>query len=316
MQWTQIKTLFILCFLVLDVFLLVQFIQKQDKEDLEVLKDEQEESIQKKLAADDIEIRTELPEEELTGSYISINQQIFSEENRSMVKSTEDQETAIINNDFIISRLKEQVSIDSESSDEEIESLVKEKLKIISPDSYVFWDWNKELNVLLFFQEKKKKPLYYNRNGLILVFLNDRNEISFYTQALLGDVEKTKSQRKLSQPIQAIDVLYQKNSLNPGDEITKVDIGYYTRIPLENVTQVFAPTWKITVNNERNYFVNALEGYIFSSNDLTFLGDTLSKGIISKVNTIRDNKDLKQYFLTKLTKRIEIIDEINRSESE
>ncbi|ASN03825.1 two-component system regulatory protein YycI [Virgibacillus necropolis] len=312
MQWSQIKTLFILCFLVLDVYLLIQFSQKQDKEENDVSKQEQAATIEENLRAENIKISANLSGEDLKGSYISVKKQLFTEESSKTVKAAENQETAIIDKEFIISRLKEPAKIQEDATEDEITELVKSKLTLISPDSYVFWDWNKELNMLVFFQKKNDRPIYFNPNGIIFVFLNDKNEIDFYTQTLLGEVEEQESQKLLSKPIEAIKVLFQRNELNPDEEVTKADIGYYTRLPLENVTQVFAPTWKITVDNEMNYFVNALEGTVFSSNDVEFLIKSVST-IVSKVNQIDNNPDLKKYLLNQLTNRLEAI---NRSESE
>lgn len=311
MQWSQIKTLFILCFLILDVYLLTQFILKQQSADYEVLSEQQELTIKDNLASENITISADLPEENLKGSYISVKQQLFSDEDSSMVKAVESQETAIIDKEFIVSRLEKSVTIQDDATDEATAALVKSELKFISPDSYVLWDWNKELNVLIFFQEKNNRPIYFNQNGIILVFLNDKNEISFYTQTLLGEVEEQQSLESLTKAVQAINVLYQKDELNADTEVTKVDIGFHTRI-LADGPQVFAPTWKISINGKRNYFVNALEGYIFSSNDIEFLYESIA-AILIKVNTIDNNPDLKEYLLNQLTNRLEAI---NRSESE
>ncbi|WP_404450707.1 two-component system regulatory protein YycI [Virgibacillus necropolis] len=314
MQWSQIKTLFILCFLLLDIYLLTQYISKQQETDVESLTEEQESTIQENLKADNIKFNEEeLPDKDLEDSYISVQQQQFSEDALKPLKSLESQETVVIDQEFIISRQKDPLPIPEDASDEEIEALVKSKVPLISSDSYVFWDWNKELNVILFFQEKNKRPIYFNQNGIVLLFLNDKNEINFYTQTLLGEVkEQDDSKVLLMKALQSIKVLNQNNELNPGDEISNAEIGYHTRLPLPDGPQVFAPTWKVTVNDERNYFVNAIEGYIFSSDDVEFLNKAIQE-IIAKVGTIEGNKDLKQYFVNLLSKRLEVI---NRSELE
>lgn len=316
MQWSKIKTLFILCFFLLNIYLLTQYITKQKETDVESLTNKQESTIQENLEADNIKIDEDLPDKDIRDSYISVKQQQFSEESIKSIKSLENHETAVIDQEFIISRMKDPLPIPEDASDEEIDALVKSKLHLISNDSYVFWDWNKELNVLLFFQEKNKQPIYFNQSGIVLVFLNDKNEISFYTQTLLGEIEKQETEENpkvlLMKAIQAIKVLNQNSELIPGDEISKVDIGYHTRLPLPDGPQVFAPTWKVTVNGDRNYFVNAIEGYIFSSQDVEFLYSAIQK-IVTRVSTIDDNKDLKKYFITLLNKRLE---SINRSELE
>ncbi|MFZ3577703.1 two-component system regulatory protein YycI [Virgibacillus sp. DJP39] len=304
MQWSQIKTLFILCFFVLNVFLLVQFVNKQNKEDLDELKDQQEATIEENLKSENIKIRPEKLPEAKEGSYIKVVQQQFSEEDISMIKGIKKQTTAVINNDFIISKLNEPFPINQDASNDEIVGLVKKELEIISQESYVFWNWNEEMNVLVFFQEKKARPIYFNQNGMLLVFLNEKNEISFYTQSLLGEVVDKKEQVPLVKPLTAINVLYQKNSLISGEEVTAIDIGFYTRLADPDGPQVFAPTWKVSVDGERSYFVNAIEGYIFLNNDMEFLTNSI-KAIIEKVDRIENDSVLKNYLVNMLKKRLE-----------
>src|SRR5699024_2331884 len=125
--------------------------------------------------------------------------------------------------------------------------------------------------------------------GMILVFLNDENEIIFYTQAMLGEAESRQEKKTLIKPIKAIETLYSTNELNSGDRITKMDIGFHTRVPSSHGVQVFVPTWKVTVNGERNYFVNAIEGFAFSSNEYDFLEETIAL-YIERVND-SENRD-------------------------
>src|SRR5699024_4157797 len=83
--------------------------------------------------------------------------------------------------------------------------------------------------------------------------------------------EQKEEKRKLIEALQAVEVLYGVNQLNPGDEITQANLGFYTRTPFLSGVQVFVPTWKVTVNDEKHYFVNALEGLPFPSDDRDFL---------------------------------------------
>src|SRR5690625_2952033 len=100
MQWSQIKTLFILSFLILDIYLIVQFIDKQDQENMGIL--EQEEStIEQRLEDENITI-PDLPEEEENESFITVRPKIFTEEEMEIIGRLSNQKTAIVNN-FIVS---------------------------------------------------------------------------------------------------------------------------------------------------------------------------------------------------------------------
>lgn len=272
MQWSQIKTIFILCFLLLNVYLLIQFLDKQEQDDLSIL-ERQESTIEDELEADNITY-VELPEKESKESFISVGQKAFSEEELSQLNSDDNQEVILANESFIVSQFDKHPKIPLDGSNKEIEEAVKELINF--PDDYKFWDWNKEMNVLIFFQLEKDRPVYFNRNGLVLAFLNDQNEIVFYTQTMLDESEPRQEKKKLIKPIQAIETLYTSNELHTGDDITRIKMGFHTRVPSTHGVQVFVPTWKITVNKSRNYFVNAIEGFVFMSEEIDFLEETIT----------------------------------------
>ncbi|PAV28463.1 hypothetical protein CIL05_16120 [Virgibacillus profundi] len=299
MQWSKIKTLFILCFLVLNVFLVNQFMQKLEAADLAVLDEGQEESIEEKLESENISygnLESDIKED----SYISVTQKSYAEEEINQLTNFEDQTSEVINGNFILSQFQEPIPVPEDASSKEISTLVKNH--ILYPEEYTYWGWNKDMNVLIFFQLKDDRPFYYNQNGLVLVFLNEANEMMYYTQTMLGDVETQEEKKTIQQPIQALGTLYDRNELYSEDEITDVKIGYYARIITEGI-QVFAPTWRVEVNDERNHFVNAIEGQVFTSNDIEFITKTVETDI-EKIRDLDEENELKEPILTHLNQKI------------
>lgn len=301
MQWGQIKTLFILSFLILDIYLFVQFLDKQDQENVGILEHEYS-TIEQRLEDEDITIPS-LPEEEANEPFISVSQKIFTDDEIRLLNNFPNQEVAFVNN-VVISVFKKPVKVPENETEEGIESIVK--ASIIFPDEYRFWDWNKEMNVLILFQEKIGRPVYFNQNGVILVFLNDDNEMVFYTQTVLGDAKEREDKKKLITPIKAIETLYNANELSSGDKVTEIDIGFHTRVPLANGVQVFVPAWKVTVNDNKNYFVNAIEGWIFSSNEVNFLTESIEHDI-ERVQSMTDNEHFKLRVLSLLKDRLDSV---------
>lgn len=300
MQWGQIKTIFILTFLVLNIFLFTQFLEKQKQDDIGIL-EQQDSPIEDKLANENITIPEELPEVQEKEPFISVAQKVFTEEDLNSIENGAQQETEIVNQTFVISKLNDPIKVPENATDQTIEELVENI--IMSPEQYNFWDWNEDLNVLVFFQEKSERPIYFNQSGLVLLFLNDQDEISFFTQTMLGEEESRQDKRSLIDPMKAIETLFNANELRFGEEVTKVDIGLHSRVPLADGVQVFVPAWKVTVNNERNYFVNAIEGFVFSSNENKFIEDI----IVHDLDRIRKNMpeielrdDVIQFFTDKL----------------
>lgn len=302
MQWGQIKTLFILCFLVLNIYLIYQFLEKQNEADLRV-KEAPDASIETRLKNEDIKIG-DLPDEEIRESFISVKQEKFTEENKKDIKSLQNQESVVIEDKLVLSKFEKPIKVPDNAKDTEIATTVKQY--VLDGNDYTFWDWNKELNVLILFQKKSGQPVFFNQSGLLLVYLNDKNEMSFYTQTRLSEPDgKNTDKKKLIKAIRAVETLFKSNKLQSGDKVTKANIGFFTRVPFDNGVQVFVPTWKITVNDERNYFVNALEGYSFPSEDIEFLQTVLSS-TKEKVELLDDDVKMKASVLKELTEKLEI----------
>ncbi|MBY7145127.1 two-component system regulatory protein YycI [Virgibacillus sp. NKC19-3] len=306
MEWSKIKTLFIICFLILNAYLLIQFMNKQDQADLSVLEDP-ESPITDQLESENIttgDIEVDVTKE----SYISTGQKTFSEQERDQLESFDNQISEVINNDFILSVFEDPVSIPDDATREEITAMMEGL--ILHSDNYELGKWDTDNNVLFFFQVKNKRPVYLNQSGIVLVFLDEDNNMQFYTQTMLAEAEPQGDKRTLIEPIRAIETLYTRNQLYPDEEISRVNIGFYTRVPLENDEQVFAPTYKVVVNegsddgSERNYFVNAIEGTIFYSEESEFLNDTL-ESFISNVRTLDDESEVKDPVLNELETREE-----------
>lgn len=300
MQWKQIKTLFILCFLVLNVYLLFMFFDKQEASDYGVA-DSQTPALKELLESEDITISADLPEEELNESYISVSQKQFSDKDMEFLDGLDNQQTEVINSKMIISRFDEPVAIPEDADSSLITDLVKSR--VLSPDSYTYGTWNKKMNVLVFSQKKSGRPIYFNQSGIILIYLNDENEMTSYTQTMLGKTSTPSDKESLISPMTAIEVLFQDNRLWSGDEITEVNMGFHTRIPLESGEQLFAPTWAVTVNEEENFYVNAIENLVFSSNEETFLTDAISS-TIEKVQKLPDDNELNRFIINRLESKI------------
>lgn len=301
MQWNQIKTLFILCFLVLNIYLLYLLLDKQKEADIGVIERE-DATLEEQLESENITYG-DLPDVEDKEAFLSVKQKKFEKEDKKHLDDFSNQESIILDDNFIISEYKDPIKIPSDASAGTLSNLIKNDM--LYSEEYEFWSWNEQYNVLVFFQEKNERPIYFNRNGIILVFLNEKNEAISYVQTMLGDTEEAEDKKSLIQPIKAIETLYLTNQLNAGENVSNMKMGYHTRVPLADGIQVFVPTWKVSIDEERNYFVNAIEGFTFSGNDGDFLNETISTYHDSIRSASVENKDLKKTILEQLSNRLD-----------
>lgn len=269
MHWGQIKTLLILSFLILDIYLFMQFLEKKEVADIGVIEHEPS-TIEEQLNGESITIK-ELPDQEYEETYISLKQHLFTKDELKGLSNVPKQESFILNQNMVVSILDKAIALPSKKTDENMDDFLTSFAYY--GEEYTFWKRNEEKNVLVYFQNKLDRTIYYNDKGIILVFLNDDNEATHYIQTMLGEEETVAEKRKLITPMRAIETLYNANALFAGDEITRVNIGFHTRVPFESDVQVFVPIWKITVNEDHNYFVNAIEGFIFSTDEEEFFDE-------------------------------------------
>ncbi|MFU0791135.1 two-component system regulatory protein YycI [Virgibacillus proomii] len=292
MQWSQIKTLFILCFLILNIYLFIEFMDKQNRVDSFDQASTEEPTIEEMLKQENIKV-SDKHVDVTKDTYINVAPKKFTDVDIKKATDLKGQDVQLINKTLLVSRFDSPVPIpqDKTSMNELIRSYTA------FANDYVFYGWDKKTNVLLFFQQKKDRPIYFNRYGTILVFLNKDNEMVYYMQTMLGDAKEQGEPSKLLNPIKAIGYLYNQNELVSEDNVTSVDNGYYTRIGSETGSnQVFAPTYKIEVNKERNYFVNAVEGYVNAGDDTKFISDTI-KSNLSNFKQMNKDVDWKDDFI-------------------
>jgi len=301
MQWNQIKTLFILCFLILNIYLLYLLLDKQKEADIGVIERE-DATLEEQLESEDITYE-DLPEADDKEAFLSVKQKKFDSDDKDKLDDFSNQESVILDDNFIISEFKEPIKIPKDATSSTLSGLVKGDL--LYADEYKLWSWNKDFNVLVYFQEKNDRPIYFNRNGIVLVFLNEDNEAISYIQTMLGDTEEAEDKKSLIQPIKAIETLYLTNQLNSGEKVTDTEMGYHTRVPLADGIQVFVPTWRMNVDQERNYFINAIEGFTFSGNDADFLQETFETFSGSIHSASIKDKEFKKKILEQLSNRLD-----------
>lgn len=258
MDWTKIKSIFILTFLVLDIYLFYQFLQIRDANKYEFIT---EASFEDKLKADGITYIT-LPKAAAKDQYISAAPKGFTNKDLEQLKN---QRATIVNDTVIQSIFEKPVPLGKKFDSTELSSFIKDH--VLFGDQYVLWGKNDKKNTITFYQQYHQKPFYRNLSGMIILHLNKKNQIVSYQQTYLEDIDKLTAKEEILPPLKAIETLHQRGMLKQDSRITKAELGYSTLVQL-TASQVLAPTWHIVVDDKTNLYVNAFEGQIIDfSND-------------------------------------------------
>ncbi|MEK4657586.1 MULTISPECIES: two-component system regulatory protein YycI [Bacillus] len=257
MDWNRIKTIFIVTFFILDLFLVFQFIQKQDSNQLELMA---ETKVDQQLKDDKITIG-DLPKEPKKDSFITAKNKEFKEED---IRSLKNQTVTLRDLNTIESKLKEPLLNAKTLSKDKYSEFLKNY--VLDGQKYEFG--KAEATKIYFFQKYKDKPIFYNDHGMIVVDVNEKGEFISYTQTMLTDLkemgenEKAKEQEIITAQT-ALENLYFKTGIKQNTHFKEAQIGYATLVAssASNI-QVLAPTWNLKTDRKVDYFVNAIEGQV------------------------------------------------------
>lgn len=260
MDWSKIKTIFIITFLILDVYLLYQFMKTRDANKYELIT---ETTIEDKLKADEIQY-VDIPKTDIKDQYLSAKPRIFSKNDLTKLKGQVS--SSMETSPTIQVTLTKPYQLTSKFEPSELASFLKDE--VLYGSHYQFWEKNDKKNTITYIQQYENFPLYENINGMITFNLNADNQIISYQQTYLEGIEMLTAKENILSPLKAIETLHQKGLLKTKSKITNIELGYSTLVQL-TASQVLAPTWCFVVNDKERLFVNAIEGQIiqFNSDD-------------------------------------------------
>src|SRR5699024_2380642 len=150
MHWGQIKTLLILSFFVLDVYLFMQFMDKKEEADIAIL-EEQTSTIEDQLKSEDISVEN-LPKEDDEETYISVKQENFEEDDLEDESLENKQDPTIYKYNLIASKLDKPIKIKENASTDTLTEILEETVFI---RKNIHFGIGTEMQILLFFSKIK-----------------------------------------------------------------------------------------------------------------------------------------------------------------
>ncbi|AQY52126.1 hypothetical protein PWEIH_10173 [Listeria weihenstephanensis FSL R9-0317] len=262
MDWKKTETIFIIAFLILDIFLLVLFIDSRMASSPTPLVSQ---TLDEKLKSENITYG-KIPSNPETGSYLSTEPIAFSQSDIDTLKG---QKINLQNgNQRIFSFLTKPVKIDPEKYGADLAPLLKSD--IFKGDKYIYWSYDKDKYEMTFNQKIDSRPVLFNTDGQIVFHLNKNNEVVSYTQTMLGDTQLFDNQDDVISGTDALEVLHQHGDLKQNSKILNTTLGYYNLVSLPS-SDVYLPVWAFEVKHDKKttfLLVNGLEGSVINTNDV------------------------------------------------
>ncbi|MCY8974722.1 two-component system regulatory protein YycI [Bacillus atrophaeus] len=280
MEWNKTKTIFIIAFLVLDIFLGYQFFEKRSSSEYDVIKNS---SVQTDMNEDHITYGT-LSDNAKQGSRITANQKSFTKEEIDSLKGQKPK-MDMPSDKHKVTKLKMEftspIALSKDSVEDDAKALVSSEFQ--DGEEYKLWKVDKDKKQVIFFQTYQGKYIYQENDdasemiGQVILHLNDKNEVVSYEQSTLDTFKEIQKESLISE-LDAVESLYYQNLLKAHSTVKTVKFGYIAQYPLTS-TQVLAPVWRITVEYEKtvdgtkkkvqeNFTVNAMDSRVFDSSQI------------------------------------------------
>ncbi|TSB47514.1 two-component system regulatory protein YycI [Alkalicoccobacillus porphyridii] len=251
MNWSRTKTVFILTFFLLNIYLGWQLYQVNDDNQLSSITSS---TIQDKLRQNQIDIATPLPDDMQEAEYIVGQQQTFTEID---VASLSGQEFDFLNEDrTLLSTLDEPFSLEADTVN--IDQFLS--VYVLHGDEYEVVR-SEEFTIYLD-QVFEDKTVFTNHNEPLILSLNEQGEIIGYEQHY-SLFEKQGNPKDTLANLRAIETLINRQYITMNETVVNFEIGYYSFF---SESPVFAPILKVDVDKgddeEISYLVNAFEGTV------------------------------------------------------
>lgn len=297
MDWSKTKTIFIIVFSILNVFLYSVYINNYNEEqELEVLG---ESNIESDLKNANISVGN-LPVSTEKVTYVSGKINTF--DNFDFDQVTKNQIITVSDNMIIEGTMKKPEKLEALNEKTLTEFL---KRTVFKGEEYRLWQINKSAREATFFQVMNDKTIFYNQSATIKVYWSEKGEITKYEQTMFGSLKAVGEKSMLIKPIQAIKTIFEKGYLKDHTTISFVNLGYSTLVPLTE-TQVLSPTWHIRAmvpdengrKKQQDFFVNAVDNQILDiEKNIQFKNKAATD--VEYKERVRSNVDAKQSELSK-----------------
>jgi regulatory protein YycI of two-component signal transduction system YycFG len=273
LDWKKTKSIFILTFLVLNLFLGYQLYQKNDINNIVPLSQQPLEEI---LRINNIEYEDQIPKYKDEQTLISAQRYNFSDEEKSLKFkdiSLDQQKSSDITLNYT---LKKPMDLPKKDDNDLIDTLSKFLEDNVSRgNEYAYFAWDKKKNIIWFNQVYLKKPIFYNAanfdqpkdsnldfeapNGMIKFYLDEKGRLTKFTQTYLL-IMRQGAPQEIIDPTKALGRLFDTAYLTKGDKVKDIQLGYYSLVEVGDL-QVYAPTWFIETEGGQ-YLVNATDSSI------------------------------------------------------
>lgn len=280
MDFRRIEWLFLVAFIVIDIFLFAAFQRDTSGEtDTSSNRSSSDTTILKEMRADNISFKAP-SKKSGKGYYISTSNDSSIKSN---LTSLSNQTVRYQSDGTITSTFKTPITgVATQHPDKTLDTVVSNSTLILNGTDYTYNAKLSSRNTVVYTQEGADGPIY-SRYGEIRFSLTNAGTVTGYTQGYLANVSTLREKTETISERKALIWLYQYNQIPNNTKVVWTKLAYTRYFNLKN-SSVYIPTWVVAVksNSGNNAgvlqlkHVNAFTGAILTndSNVKTVSGST------------------------------------------
>ncbi|RRK10498.1 regulator [Lactiplantibacillus garii] len=267
MNFRKIEWIFLIAFVVLDVFLAFMFVQTSSTTSTKSSSDTAT-TIISEMRADNISFKN--PDtKESTGYYIAGNNESGLKQHLSQLT---EQTTRIQSTGKLTSTLRTARDMDTTNLKAELTTFMKQPSNVIHGDEYVY-DAALSSSGDYVFVQKVADGEILTGTGQVHLLVNKNNQLTGYTQSYVNNVKTLREKAVTISEKKALVALYQYNQVSNNSRIVWGRLGYSRLLKLKD-SSVYVPTWIFAVRSKNSsnvslHRINAFTGASMKSGSTT-----------------------------------------------
>ncbi|MFD1420132.1 two-component system regulatory protein YycI [Lactiplantibacillus songbeiensis] len=265
MNFRRIEWIFLVAFVVLDVFLVYMFVQTSSSDTSTKSTNDTTTTVIREMRDDNISFSTPSGKEN-NGYYIAGNNDSGL---KAHLNQLTDQSTRVLSNGKITSTLRTSVTVDPDHPEKTLDQYVKSATNVIHGDEYVYSAELSSSSDYVYVQKVADGKILTGTGQLHLT-INKNHQLIGYTQGYVNNVKTLREKAVTISEKKALVALYQYNQVSNDSRIVWGRLGYSRLLKLKD-SSVYVPTWVFAVRSKNSsnislHRINAFTGAAMKAN--------------------------------------------------
>ncbi|KID42431.1 two-component system regulatory protein YycI [Fructilactobacillus fructivorans] len=266
MNFKRIQEVFLLAFIILDVFLVLMIVQNRNMQSENTNQSSANATIIKEMRRDEISVG-KLSNKRSSGYYISAT----NDGNLANEMGNLRNQDARFENGAVVSTLRTPVQFDDRNPQNTIDPLMKKKSFVINGDDYEY-DPNQSNSSKIVYIQKAMTSTLMDNNAKITFNLDEDGDIKSYTQTALTNIKILHESAETISQERALIWLYQYNEIPNNSKVLWTRRSYTKLLTIKN-NGVYIPTWVIAIQTRNSKDVsirriNAFTGSVLKTENV------------------------------------------------